>query len=105
AEQKVRRCEVRIELNRVSSFFDCAGVVMCLIVAQCHPRADHEIKWIEFLCAAGFGKGLVMAPLNGKIVSVPVVRVCILRIQLKSTPELGLGSGPIPTMAEHKAQG
>src|SRR6202034_403922 len=35
----------------------------------------------------------------------PVVRICILRIQLQSTPELRLGSGPIPTMAEHKAQG
>src|ERR1700723_4306456 len=46
-----------------------------------------------------------MAALNGKIVSVPVVRICRLRIQLQTTPELGLGSGPIPTMAEHKTQG
>src|ERR1700727_1742834 len=101
----MRSREVRVQLNRVSSLFVCAGVVTCLVVAECHPCADHEIKWIEFQCWAGFGKCLVMTPLDGKIVSVPVVRVCVLRIQLQSTPELDLRSGPIPTMAKHKAQG
>jgi hypothetical protein len=74
-------------------------------VAECHPCADHEIKWIEFQCALGFGKGLAMVVLNGKIVSVPVVRICVLWNQLQSSLELGLRSGPIPTMAKHKAQG
>src|SRR5580700_2135414 len=101
----MRSREVRVQLNRVSSLFVCAGVVTCLVVAECHPCADHEIKWIEFQCAAGFGKCLVMTPLDGKIVSVPVVRICVLRIQLQSTPELDLRCGPIPTMAKRKAQG
>ena len=78
---------------------------MCLVVAECHPCADHEIKWIKFQRAVGFGKCFVVATLNGKIVSVPVVRICILRIQLQGAPELGLRTGPIPTMAKHKPQG
>src|SRR5690348_11255811 len=45
-----------------------------------------------------------MAALNRQVVSVPVVRVRILRIQLQSAPELGLRTGPIPTMAHCKAQ-
>src|SRR5579864_6748334 len=52
-----------------------------------------------------FCKGLAMAAPDGKVVSIPVVRVCVLGIQLQSAPELGLRTDPIPTMGHRKAQG
>jgi hypothetical protein len=73
--------KVRIQLNRVSILFDGGGIVMCQVVAQSHPCTDHEIERIKFQAAPGFGKCLVVAALDGKIVSVPMVRICILRIQ------------------------
>lgn len=48
SEQKVGGCEVRVQFNRVPILLDCAGVVTCHVVAEPHPRADHEIKGIEF---------------------------------------------------------
>ena len=74
--------EVRIQFNGVSILIDCAGIVTCHVVAKSHPGADHEIKRVEFQCTLRFGKCLAMAALDGKIVSVPVVRICVLRIQL-----------------------
>src|SRR5579864_1458315 len=52
-----------------------------------------------------FCKGLAMAAPDGKIVSIPVVRVCVLGIQLQSAPELRLRTGPVPTVAHSKAEG
>src|SRR5581483_10858959 len=101
---EVSGSEVRIEFNGLSILLDCVGVVACQVIAKSYPRADHKIERIEFQCPLSFSKRLVMAAADRKIVSIPVVRVCILGVQLLSAPELGFRSGPIPTMAHGKAQ-
>src|ERR1700676_5711981 len=52
-----------------------------------------------------FCKCFAMAAPDGKVVSVPVVRVSVSGIQLQSAPELGLRTGPIPPVGHRKAQG
>src|SRR5260370_42524203 len=73
-EEKVGGSEVRIQFNRVSILLDCAGVVTRHVVAESHPRADHEVKRVELECMLRFCKCLVVAAPHGKGFSVPVVR-------------------------------
>ncbi len=63
AKQKVRSCEVRIQLNRFSILYDCGRVVTCNVVAESNPCADHQVQRLQFQSASGPGNSLLMAPL------------------------------------------
>ena len=97
--------KVWIQFYGIPILIDGAGIVACHVVSQSHPGADHEVERIEFQCLLRFHKGLGMAASDGKVVSIPMVRVGILRIQLQSAPELGLRTAPIPTVGHRKAEG
>src|ERR1700688_288950 len=96
SEVKVSVSKIRVDLESLPQLFNRQVVLSRATESISTDRIDDERKGVELLSALDLGQSFLVSAQFRQYFGIPLMGGCIAWVQLDGTPELPLGTWPVP---------